>query len=100
MCDNIPKKRVIMNKSLKQNLKAAAHKLKPVILIGDKGLSQAVLAETASALQAHELIKVKIHNRERDERTLIATQICDNLGAQLINKIGNTIVLYRENEVK
>lgn len=85
-----------MDSSLRQNLKAKAHHLKPVILIGAKGLTNAVIEETNIALDAHELIKIKIYGVERDDRKLIIQQICAETAAELVQSIGNSAVLYRK----
>ena len=87
-----------MAKIDKQNLKARAHHLNPVIIIGSKGLTSAVLDETNIALEAHELIKVKINGADKDERLSIAKSICDSLKAEFIQQIGNIAILYRERE--
>ena len=86
-----------MNSSEKQQLKARAHHLKPVIILGAKGLSDAVTEEANIALQAHELIKIKMKGLEREDKKLITQQLCDALGAELIQMIGNISVLYRKN---
>lgn len=87
-----------MDTSFKQNLKAKAHHLKPVVLMGVKGLTEAVITETDIALQAHELIKVKINGAEKEDRVNMADELCQKLNANLIQMIGNTIVIYRKNE--
>lgn len=74
-----------------------AHHLKPVILIGNQGLTEAVQLETNRALDDHELIKIKI-NAEREERKQIAAAIVAEQQAQLIQSIGNTITIYRKSE--
>ncbi|WP_133127586.1 ribosome assembly RNA-binding protein YhbY [Legionella nagasakiensis] len=89
-----------MNTSLKQLLKAKAHHLKPVILIGTKGLTPAVLDETNSALLAHELIKIKINGTEKSDRQMIAAEICKQLQANLVQLIGNIAIIYRENTIE
>ncbi len=89
-----------MNSSLKQQLKADAHHLKPVILLGNKGLTPAVIEETNIALLAHELIKVKINGAEKSDRQLIAEEMCNTLHATLIQLIGSTAIIYRTNEEK
>lgn len=89
-----------MHTSIKQHLKAQAHHLKPIVLLGAKGLTDAVLAETDAALLAHELIKIKINGSERDDRIEIANQLSRQMQAELIQMIGNTIILYRKNEEK
>lgn len=89
-----------MDKALKQSLKTQAHHLKPVVLLGAKGLTDAVIAETDVALQTHELIKVKINGAERDDRLTMATELSQKLGAAFIQMIGNTVILYRKKEDK
>lgn len=84
--------------SFKQALKAKAHHLKPVVLLGAKGLTEAVIEETNIALTTHELIKVKINGAEKEDRQKIAAELCSQLQADLVQLIGNTAVIYRENE--
>lgn len=86
-----------MKTSFKQELKARAHHLKPVILLGAKGLTAAVTEETNLALQIHELIKVKINGAEKTDRLAIAKELCLQLSAELVQLIGNTAILYRKN---
>ncbi|POZ51666.1 ribosome assembly RNA-binding protein YhbY [Methylovulum psychrotolerans] len=88
-----------MNSVDKKQLRANAHTLKPVVMIGQSGLTDAVLAEIELALDSHELIKVKIR-AERDERKLISEKICGATGAELIQSIGQIAVLYRLNPKK
>ncbi|MEQ1484952.1 ribosome assembly RNA-binding protein YhbY [Methyloglobulus sp.] len=85
-----------MDAASKKKLKAQAHGLKPVIIIGQAGLTDAVLAETEIALNTHELIKVKVR-AERDERNQISEKICTATGATLIQSIGQIAVIYRLN---
>ncbi|BCZ98523.1 TPA: ribosome assembly RNA-binding protein YhbY [Legionella pneumophila] len=87
-----------MDTSFKQSLKAKAHHLKPVVLLGAKGLTEAILAETNVALLAHELIKVKINGAEKEDRMQMAEELCEQLHAELVQMIGNTLVLYRKNK--
>ena len=88
-----------MNPIEKKKLKAQAHPLKPVVMIGQSGLTPAVIKEINLALDAHELIKVKIR-AERDERSTIADQIGAETQAELIQSIGQIAVLYRKNPKK
>ncbi len=88
-----------MNSADKKKLRAQAHSLKPVIMIGQAGLSAAVLAEIELALNVHELIKVRIR-AEREDRKLISEKICTDTGAELIQGIGQIIVIYRLNPDK
>jgi len=85
-----------MNSIEKKKLKAQAHGLNPVVMIGHAGLTDAVINETNIALDAHELIKIRIR-AERDERREISEQICTATAAELVQSIGQIIVLYRKN---
>jgi RNA-binding protein len=81
----------------KQALRAAAHALKPVVLLGAKGLTDAVVQEIDIALTAHELIKVKLTGVEKEEKLPLLEGLCERLRADLIQHIGHIAVLYREN---
>ena len=80
-----------------RELKARAHALDPVVLIGGAGLSPAVLAEIDRALKSHELIKVRVPGADRPERETILAKICSQTGAQPVQHIGKILVLFREN---
>ncbi|WNB76939.1 ribosome assembly RNA-binding protein YhbY [Methylomonas koyamae] len=88
-----------MNPIQKKKLKAQAHALNPVVIVGQAGLTEAVLKEINVALDAHELIKIKIR-AERDERAVISEQICAETKAELIQSIGQIAVVYRQNPKK
>ena len=88
-----------MNTAEKKRLRAEAHALKPVVLMGQAGFTAAVLAEIELALDSHELIKVKIR-AERDDRKRISDEICSATGAELIQSIGQIAVIYRRNPDK
>ncbi len=93
-----------MTKSLshKQILafRAQAHHLHPVVLLGEKGLTDNVVQEADLALLAHELIKVKINGADRDQRNQIAKELTERCNASIIQTIGRMVVLYRKNENK
>lgn len=76
-------------------LRASAHHLNPVVSIADNGLTPAVLAEIERALQAHELIKIKIHGAERDQRDTLLKQVCTETEAQPVQHIGTILVVWR-----
>jgi len=80
----------------RKQLKARAHALDPLVHIGGKGLTDAVIAEIDRALAAHELIKVRAGAMDRDEREAAFAAICGRLGAQPVQHIGKVFVLYRE----
>ncbi len=88
-----------MNSADKKKLKAQAHSLKPVIMIGQAGLTAAVLPEIELAPNTHELIKIRIC-AEREDRKLISEKICANTSAELIQSIGQIAVIYRLNPDK
>jgi RNA-binding protein len=88
-----------VNSADKKKLRAEAHTLNPVVMIGQSGFTVAVLAEIEQALSSHELIKVKIR-AERDERKVISEKICNDTGAELIQTIGQIAVIYRMNPDK
>lgn len=76
-------------------LRAEAHGLNPVVMIGEAGLTPAVMKEIASSLDAHGLIKVRVFGDEREERIAIYEQICEELEAAPVQHIGKLLVLYR-----
>ncbi len=84
----------------KRELKQQAHHLHPVIIMGQHGLTPAVIAETEIALNAHELIKVKINGQDRDERKEITTALCEATQSELVQSIGNMAIIYRVNPDK
>ena len=81
----------------RSELRAEAHKLTPVVIIGDKGLTDEVMTEIDRSLKAHELIKVRAATNERDARDIWLETICERLAAHAVQQIGKVFVLYREN---
>jgi len=81
----------------RSELRAQAHKLNPVVIIGDKGLTDEVVAEIDRSLKAHELIKVRAAGGERDSRDVWLEAICERLQAHPVQQIGKVFVIYREN---
>lgn len=69
--------------------------MKPVILVGQAGLSDSLLAETDSALSHHELIKVRLRNDDREQRQEMAKYLCEKLSAELVQSMGQIVTLYR-----
>ena len=78
-----------------RQLRAIAHKLKPVVTVAQKGISETVHKEIDQALTRHEIIKVKIVVGDRDLRKEVAAEICDQTCSELVQSIGNIVVLYR-----
>ena len=78
-------------------LRGLGHALKPVVIVGDKGLTATVLAEVESALGHHELIKVRLRAGERALRDGMIDELCKSSGADLVQRTGNIALLYRRN---
>ena len=81
----------------RSELRAEAHKLDPVVIIGDKGLTDEVVAEIDRSLKAHELIKVRAATDDRAARHEWLAAICGRLSAEPVQEIGKVFVIYREN---
>lgn len=76
-------------------LKGLAHALKPVVMIGAQGLTDAVIREAERALAAHELIKIRILGEDRAIRETWLQELCRALGAAPVQHIGKLLVLYK-----
>lgn len=79
----------------RRHLKGLAHPLKPVILMGNAGLTEAVIAATGLALDDHELIKVRLPGMERQDRDAALAQLAQRTGSVMVTRIGHVAVLYR-----
>ena len=76
-------------------LRSDAHALNPVVLIGEAGLSPAVLKEIDAGLNSHGLIKIRVFGDDREARIAMYETICENLKAAPIQHIGKLLVIYR-----
>jgi RNA-binding protein len=88
-----------VNSAQKKRLKAQAHSLKPVLTVGQSGLTESVLKELEITLDTHELLKIKIR-ADKEQRKQIRDQIINESQAELIQSIGQIIVVYRKNPDK
>lgn len=79
----------------KRHLRGLAHKLKPVVTIGNAGFTEAVQREIDLSLEHHELIKIKLPALEHAERDTLLADLCAQTDAHLIQRIGHVAVLYR-----
>jgi RNA-binding protein len=79
-------------------LRGKAHGLRPVVLLGHKGLTDNVVAETIQALRSHELIKVRVRTAGRDERAALLAALVERADCTLVTRIGHVAVLYRPAE--
>lgn len=78
-------------------LRGLSHALRPVVLVGAKGVTDAVVAELDGALSHHELVKVRIDASDRDARDEASAALASRVGAQRVQRIGHTLTLYRRN---
>ena len=85
-----------MHNMLKKALKAQAHNLRPVVLMGAKGVTTQLIAEIDSALTTHELIKIKLMGEDKTDRKLIADQLCSATQAELVQIVGHIATVYRK----
>jgi len=82
-------------------LKARAHPLRPIVSVGQAGVTESVLAELDGALAHHELLKVKVAaGGDREERDAAIEMLVEASGAELVGRIGNVAVLYRPSPKK
>ena len=85
----------MLDNTLKKQLITRSHPLKPTVMIAGKGLTENVLTEIELALNAHELIKVKIIVSDRELKGGIIESICAATGAEKVMSIGHIVSLYR-----
>lgn len=76
-------------------LKSRAHALDPVVRLGHAGLTDAVVGELERALSAHELIKVKTGEDDREARAALGDDISARTGAAIVQRVGKILVLWR-----
>ena len=85
----------ILTPAERRGLKAQAHHLHPVIMIGEAGLTPAVLKEIDLALKSHELIKIRVLGDDRVRRKGLPGEICAALDASPVQSIGKMLVIFR-----
>lgn len=84
----------------KRYLRGLAHDLKPVVMVGAKGITASLVAELDNALEQHELVKVKVAAEDRDSRDACIADLASQATAELVSRIGHTAVLYRRSKDK
>ncbi|MBW2426445.1 MAG: ribosome assembly RNA-binding protein YhbY [Deltaproteobacteria bacterium] len=82
----------------RRHLRGLAHPLKPVVIVGEGGLSEAVLRALDEALERHELVKVRLRQPQDKKRS--ARELAEASGAALCGLVGHTVVLYRPHPEK
>jgi RNA-binding protein len=85
-----------LNDKQRRHLRGLAHDLKPVVMVGDSGLTDGVVRETERALHDHELIKIKVRAADRDTRDALIADLATRTTSELVNRIGHVAVLYRK----
>ncbi len=88
----------MLSPAQRKSLKARAHKLEPVVIVGTKGLTEEVVKEIERALESHELIKVRAAGPDRAGRAPLLEQILQRTGAEPVQAVGKVFVLYRKND--
>ena len=89
-----------LSEAQKKYLRGLGHSLKPLIMVGDAGLSESLLAEFESTLAHHELIKVRVKAGDRESRDQMIGDLCSESGASLVQRVGNMALLFRSNPEK
>jgi RNA-binding protein len=89
-----------LDKATLKYLRSLAHALKPVVRLGQHGLTEAVTRELDGALSHHELVKVKLSETEKTSRITQLEALCDAVNATCIQQIGHTATLFRRNNKK
>ena len=89
-----------LSKNQTKFLRGKCHDLKPVVMLGQKGLTDAVLNELDNALNHHELVKVKLAIDDREARKRLTQEICRRSLAEEVQNIGKTVSIYRRNKDK
>lgn len=84
-----------LNPAQRRALKARAHHLQPVVIVGDAGLTPTVLREIDVSLKSHELIKIRVFGDDRSARAAMIEAICTPLDAVAVQHIGKVLVIFR-----
>lgn len=85
-----------LSSSQKRYLRGLAHDLRPLILVGAKGVSDALVAELELVLERHELVKVRVAAEDRESRDAMVAELAERSRAVVVQRIGNIASLYRQ----
>ena len=85
-----------LSSAQRSELRGRAHHLEPVVMIGDAGLTAAVMAEIDRALNAHELIKIRVHGDDRGARLQMLADICTQAACAPVQNIGKLLIIWRK----
>jgi RNA-binding protein len=82
----------------KKSFRGVAHNLNPIVMIGNKGLTDAVMNEVELALDQHELIKIKLPGNDKAEKVALLAQITSRSNSEPVQIIGRIGVVYRASD--
>ena len=85
-----------LSNAQRRYLRGLTHGISPVVMIGDKGLSETVLAAIDEALDRHELVKIRLRT-DRETRRVLTEEIAERFGAERVHTIGQVACFYRRN---
>ena len=89
-----------LNKDQRKHLVSLAHSRKPIVRVGQKGLTDNVVTELKAALKAHELVKTRLAGQDRDARTTMIEQLCELCQCECIQSIGQSATFFKRNTRK
>ncbi len=89
-----------LTKNQLKSLKNLAHHLKPIVTIGQNGVTENVMNEINIALDYHELVKIKLSAGDREDRQKMIQMLCEQTKADKVQSIGKTLTLFRRNPKK
>ena len=84
-----------LNSAQRKQLLPRCNLLKPVVMVGNAGVTDGVIAELDAALLAHELVKVRVAAGDREERRSMVALLCERTASDLVQSIGHVVVLFR-----
>lgn len=80
----------------KRYLRSKAHHLDPIFQVGKGGVNDNMVKQISDALEAKELFKISVLQNCEEDKTVVAEELAERTGAELVQIIGNTIILYKE----
>jgi RNA-binding protein len=84
-----------LSEKQRKHLRTQGHALKPVVMIGARGLTESVLQELDQSIEHHEVMKIRVSVGDRDARDAVIAEVCQRTGAELVQRIGNIALLFR-----
>ncbi|EIJ78953.1 hypothetical protein PB1_15384 [Bacillus methanolicus PB1] len=82
----------------KRFLRSEAHHLNPIFQVGKGGVNENMIKQVSNALEARELMKISVLQNCEDDKKTVANQLSEGTGADIVQIIGNTIILYKESK--